>query len=88
MIFITFVRFKKKPTKETLAELKKIEAKFCDEGGVVVGNFWTLGRFDAIIITEGKDEKTAMINSLRMSNIVSTETLVAMPSEEAEQLLE
>ena len=53
-----------------------------------MGNFWTLGRFDAIIITEGKDEKTAMMNSLRMSDIVSTETLIAMPAEEATQLLE
>ncbi len=88
MIFITFVRFKKKPTKEIMAELKKLETKFCEEGGIVVGNFWTLGRFDAIIITEGKDEKTAMMNSLRMSDIVSTETLVALPAEEAAQLLE
>ena len=88
MIFITFVRFKKKPTKEILAELKKLEDKFCEEGGVVLGNFWTLGRFDAIIITEGKDEKTAMMNSLRMSDIVSTETLVALPVEEVAQLVE
>ena len=88
MIFITFVRFKKKPTKEIMAELKRLEDKFCEEGGVVVGNFWTLGRFDAIMITEGKDEKTAMMNSLRMSDIVSTETLIAMPAEETAQLLE
>ena len=88
MIFITFVSFKERPTKETIAELKKAEAKFIDEGGVVVGNFWTLGRFDAVIITEGKDEKAALLNSLRMSDVVSTETLVAMPFEEAEQLIE
>ncbi len=87
MIFITFVRFKKKPTKEIMAELKKLEDKFCEEGGVIVGNFWTLGRFDAVIITEGKDERTAMINSLRMSDIVTTETLIALPVEEV-QLLE
>ena len=28
MIFITFVGFKKKPTKEIMAELKKLEDKF------------------------------------------------------------
>ncbi len=88
MIFITFVRFKKKPTKELMAQLKKLEDKFSEEGGVVVGNFWTLGRFDAIIITEGNDEKAALMNSLRMSDIVSTETLIAVPADEAVKLLE
>jgi len=87
MIFITLMRFREKPTKELIKEAQKLEAKFVEEGGVVVVSFWTLGRYDAVIITEAEDEKSAMTNALRWGDIASTETLVALPMEEAIKLL-
>jgi uncharacterized protein with GYD domain len=58
------------------------------EGTKILGQYWTLGRYDAIIITEGPDEKSTMKALLRWGDLVSTETLVAVPREEALKLVE
>jgi len=58
------------------------------EGTKILARYWTLGRYDAVVITEGKDEKTAMKSLLRFGDAVSTETLVAVTREEAIKLLE
>jgi len=88
MIFITLSRFKGKPTKEMLAQSKKLFERMVQEGGKVLGAYWTLGRYDSVVITEGPDEKAAIQELIRWSDIVSTETLVAVPSEEAVKLVE
>lgn len=88
MIFITLARFKGKPTKEMLAESSKLFERLVSEGGKVLGMYWTLGRYDAVVITEGPDEKAAMKALLRWGDMVSTETLVAVPREEAIKLVE
>jgi uncharacterized protein with GYD domain len=58
------------------------------EGNKIIGIYWTLGRYDAFTIVEGKDEKTAMKSLLRWGDMMSTETLVAVPREEAIKLVE
>lgn len=88
MIFITLSKFKKKPTKESMAESQKLFDKVVKEGGKILGMYWTLGRYDTVCIIEGKDEKAAMKGLLRWGDISSTETLVALPREEALKLLE
>lgn len=88
MIFITLSRFRKKLTKEMLAESKKLFAKMAEEGAKVLGFYYTLGRYDAVVITEGPDEKGAMRALLRFADIISTETMVAVPAEEARKLFE
>ncbi len=88
MIFITLARWKKKPTKETVAQSAKLFEQITKEGVKILGTYWTLGRYDAIVITEGKDEKNAMKNILRFSDLLSTETLVAVTREEALKLIE
>ncbi len=88
MIFITLAKFKKKPTKEVIAEVDKLAAKAVEEGAKVLASYWTLGRYDSIVIVEAKDEKAIMKALMRWGDIVSTETLVAITREEALKLLE
>ena len=88
MIFITLGRFKAKPTKDSVAESSKLMEKLVKEGGKILGMYWTLGRYDAVLIMEAKDEKAAMKALLRWGDIVSTETLVAVTREEATKLIE
>jgi len=89
MIFITFGRFRKKPTKAMIAESSKlIEQALKETGGKILGFYWTLGRYDTVLITEGKDEKTHMKLVIRFGDMISPETLVAVPREEAIKLVE
>jgi len=88
MICITLAKWKKKPTKEMVAQSSKLFEQITKEGNKILDMYWTLGRYDSIIITEGKDEKTAMKNIMRWGDLVSTETLVAIPREEAMKLVE
>jgi uncharacterized protein with GYD domain len=88
MILITLARWKKKPTKEMVAQSSKLFEQLTKEGNRILGTYWTLGRYDAIVITEGKDEKTAMKNIMRWGDMLSTESLVAVTREEALKLLE
>jgi len=88
MIFITLAKFRSKPTKEMMAQSQKLFEQMAKEGGKVVGMYWTLGRYDTVVVTEGKDEKAAMKSLLRWGDIISTETLVAVSREEALKLFE
>jgi uncharacterized protein with GYD domain len=88
MIFITLARWRKKPTREMVAQSSKLFEQMVEEGTKIVNVYWTLGRYDAIVITEGKDEKTSMKSIMRWSDILSTETLVAVNREEALKLIE
>ncbi|MDH5451098.1 MAG: GYD domain-containing protein [Candidatus Bathyarchaeota archaeon] len=49
--------------------------------------YWTLGRYDAINIMEAPTEKDAMKILLSFQHLVDTETMVAVPREEAIRLL-
>lgn len=77
-----------KPTKESTGKATKLVERFQKEGGKIHGLYWTLGRYDTIVIFEAKDEKAAMKLCLAVSNTDSTETLVAVPRDEALKLLE
>ena len=88
MLFITLIKNKVKQTKELLAEADKLIAKMEEEGVKFKAVYWTLGRFDAVMIVEAKDEKAAMKGLLQASDMISSETLVAIPREEARKLIE
>jgi uncharacterized protein with GYD domain len=88
MYFIVLVKFKKKPTKELIAEnLKRIESE-AKEGIKYLSIHWTLGRYDAVLLCEAPNEKVAMKASIRRSDLYSVETLVAIPAEEARKLVD
>jgi len=88
MIFITLAKLRKKPTKEAVAQQTKFYEQLQKQGSKILGIYWTLGRYDVVTIIEGKDEKSAMKNLLQMGDIAATETLVAIPREEAIKLVE
>lgn len=87
MFFVGLAKFRKKPSKE----LMETAGKLADSPppGIKVHNvFWTLGRFDSVIIFEAPNEKEAMKMALPVSDYMATETLVALPREEALKLAE
>ena len=88
MIFITLGKFRKKPTKEMFVQMQKLFKESVKSGGKILSYYWTLGRYDGIVISEGPDEKAAMNAVLKFADFVSTETLVAVSPEDAAKLLE
>lgn len=88
MFFISLVKLKGKPTKETTARGDKIAKQLAKEGIRSISRYWTLGRYDAVLIFEAPDEKAAMKVALAIAETSKTETLVAIPREEALKLLD
>jgi uncharacterized protein with GYD domain len=85
MIFITLLRFKKR-AKEVTEVGKKIMQNLPPDVKII-GTYWTLGRYDAVWVYEGKSEKDAIKVFIDAGDVVSTETLVAISREEALKLL-
>jgi uncharacterized protein with GYD domain len=52
-----------------------------------IGYYYTLGRYDAVIILEAPDEKAVLKASLRRGGCMAIETLVAIHAEEARKLV-
>jgi len=88
MIFITLSKFRKKPTQEMVDQSSKLFEQAVKEGTKILGVYWTLGQYDTVVIVEAPNEKGAMKAILRWSDMLSTETLVAVTREEAYKLLE
>ena len=88
MIFITLSKFRSKPTKEVTTEVTEIMKGMTQEGIKFLGFYWTLGRYDTVVIIEAPDEKAVMKANMKVSHIVSTETMVALTREEAHKLIE
>jgi uncharacterized protein with GYD domain len=88
MWFVTLLKFRRRPTKADLAEEDRLEKDFAKRGLKVHSDFYTLGRFDNVMVIEAPDAKTVMDFFLAQSNVVGTETLTAIPKEEARKLLQ
>lgn len=85
MIFITLIRFKKKA--RDVSEVGKMIMQNLPAGVKIIGTYWTLGRYDAVWVYEGQNEKDAIKTFIDAGDVASTETLVAVPREEAMKLL-
>ena len=85
MIFVTLAKSRGKITKEMIEKSNKVLAG--EPGVKALGFYWTLGRYDSVLIVEAPDEKTAIKLLLQVGDQVATETLVAVPREEAIKLL-
>jgi len=85
MIFVILSRLRGKTTKENIERTNKIIAS--ESKVKVLGFYWTLGRYDTVLIAEGPDEKTIMKMLLKAGDYAATETMVAVPREEAIKLL-
>jgi uncharacterized protein with GYD domain len=87
LIFISLGKMRKKPVKETAEQGTKIIDELKNKGIKIIGWYWTLGRYDTAVIFEAVNEKEALKVSLAVADIVASETLVAIPREEAIKLL-
>jgi len=88
MYFIALLKFRKKPTKEIIAENMKTMEMDAKEGIKHHQVFMTLGRYDVVGIFEAPNEKVAMKAQMRRGDNLSSETLIAIPVEEARKLVE
>lgn len=87
MIFINLGRFRKKPSKEEAGDTTKLVQEFKRKGINVLSWYWTLGRYDTVFIFEAASEKEALKMSIDIAEWVATETLVAIPRQDAVNLL-
>jgi len=85
MIFISLNKFRHKATKEDIENSNKALAS--DPKVKILGFYWTLGRYDSVLITEAPNEKALMKIAMKVANFASTETMVAIPREEAVKLI-
>ncbi|MFQ5969567.1 MAG: GYD domain-containing protein [Nitrososphaerales archaeon] len=85
MIFITLSKFKRK-AKDVSEAGQKIMQNLLPHVKIIATS-WRLGRYDAVWMYEGKSEKDAMKVFIHARDVASTETLVAIPREEAMKLL-
>ena len=76
-----------KPNKEKAGDATKIVEEYKKKGIRVLNWYWTLGRYDTVFIFEAANEKEAMKLSTGIAEWVATETLIAIPREEAVKLL-
>jgi len=81
--FIILLKFRKQATKEIMTHVSQVLKLLDKEEGVNIhGLYWTLGRYDGVIIAEGPNEKLAMDALIRYGDIFSSETLIAISAEE------
>jgi uncharacterized protein with GYD domain len=89
MFFISLNKWKKTPSKEYKSNIDQATKKFEDlkKQGINIKVYWTFGRYDAVSIIEAPNEKEAMKVLLSFQDLVETETLIAVPREEAIKFL-
>ncbi len=85
MIFVSLNKFRGKFTKEYAEKTNKVLAS--EPKVKVLAFYWTLGRYDSILIADAPNEKTMMKMLVQVGAYASTETMVAVPREEAIKLL-
>jgi len=87
LIFISLIKDKKKPTKETTDQGTKMIDELKKKGIKILDFYWTLGRYDAVVVFEAPTEKDAMKLAIDVKEDVESETMVAIPRQEALKLL-
>ena len=87
MIFVSLGKMRRKPDKAMAGEATEKVAEFKKKGITILNWYWTLGRYDTVVVCEAANEKEALKFSLGVAEFVSTETLVAIPRQEAVNLL-
>ena len=81
MLFIAMVKFKTQLSKETVEKnMKDIEAD-AKSGIKYHGVWWTLGKYDTVVMFEAPDEKAAMNMVLKRADRMDIEMMVAVPAD-------
>ncbi len=87
MIFVSLNKFIITPTKETAGDATQLIEEYKKKGIKVLNWYWTLGQYDVVFIFEAANEKEALKTAMGISKWVTTETLVAIPRQEAVNML-
>ena len=87
MQFIVLTKFRHKPIKQEINKMTAYYADLTKRGIKTTKIYWTLGRYDVVLMVEAPDERVAMKALLHCPMEIATETLVAVPREEAIKLL-
>ncbi len=88
MLFISLGKFRRKPTKEATDQVSESMKGMEKEGIKFLGFYWTLGRYDTVVIMEAPDEKAVMKANISVNDIVATETMTAVTRDEAHSLVQ
>jgi uncharacterized protein with GYD domain len=86
-LFIMLAKDKERPTKKAIDSNTKKMEELKKKGLKILGFYWTLGRYDDVIIFEAPNEKEAMKLAFEARDNVDSETMVAIPREEGVKLL-
>ena len=78
---------RKKPDKPLTTDASERMEEFKQKGIKILNWYWTLGRYDVVVVFEALNEIEALKLNLGFADIVATETMVAIPRQEAIQLL-
>jgi uncharacterized protein with GYD domain len=87
LIFVSLGKMRKKPDKAMAGNATEMVEDFKKKGINILNWYWTLGRYDTVVVFEAANEKEALKFSLGIAEFVATETLVAIPRQEATELL-
>ena len=87
MIFVNLGKFRKKPDKGSAGDTIKMVEDFKNRGINVLNWYWTMGRYDTVFVFEAANEREALKLAAGISDWVATETLVAIPRQEALNLI-
>ena len=86
LFFVSLIKWKQAPSKENIERGTKA-MKELEKQGIMIKMYWTLGCYDAVVFMEAPNEKDAIKTMLPWLNIIETETMTAVPREEAIKLL-
>jgi uncharacterized protein with GYD domain len=87
LIFVSLGKMRNKPDKATAGEATVKVEEYKKKGINILNWYWTLGRYDTVVVFEAANEKEALKFAIGVAEFVATETLVAIPRQEAVQLL-
>ncbi|MCW4032596.1 MAG: GYD domain-containing protein [Candidatus Bathyarchaeota archaeon] len=88
MLFITLVKLRRYITKDDMDRVKAGLKESEKAGAKTLSMYFTLGRYDVVLVSDCPDEKTHMKMAMQFGDLASSESLVAIQVEEVEKLLE
>jgi len=86
MIFITLIKFKKKA--KDVVEVGNKVLQNLPPGVKIISSYWTIGRFDSVWVYEAPSEKEAMKLGIDIGEVAKSQTMIALPRDEALKLLD
>ena len=85
MIFISLIKFRKKA--KDVADFGNKVLQNLPAGVKMISSYWTVGRYDSVWIFEAQREKEAVKVGISIGEVASSQTMVAIPRDEAVKLL-